>query len=147
MKGLNLFRSRLSAVEAFLSAKTEERTAEMLAAAQAEFDKESAGLILVPKSEGVTSAAELQAHIDKLADAATKATEDAATAKAAAETAQKALTDLKGQRVLSSQKVTSDKKEGGDHNLDERTKAFEEAKARAHQKPHMLRVQRLIDLN
>ena len=147
MKGLNLFRSRLSAVEAFLSAKPEERTAEMLAAAQAEFDRESGGIIMVPKSETVQTAADLQKYIDGLVKAATDAVAAERIAKAAAETAQKALTDLKAERVLPSQRFTSDKKEGGDHNKDEATKAFEAARAEVMAKPHMQRVVRMMNEN
>ncbi len=147
MKGLNLFRSRLSAVEAFLSAKPEERTAEMLAAAQAEFDRESGGLILLPKSDTVQSAADLQKHIDTLTKAADDAVKAEHVAKAAAETAQKALTELKGSRVLPTQRVTSDRGEGGDHNKDEATKAFEAARAEVHGKPYMQRVLRMIEHN
>lgn len=133
---MNLFRSRLAKVEALVSTKAEDRTPEQLEAAQTELGD----FILVPKSDNIKSAADLQNHIDRLEG-------DAREAKAAAETAQKALTDLKGQRVLPSQKATSDKGEGGDGNMDEASKEFKNALEVAHEKPYTARVLKMQEQN
>lgn len=133
---MSLFRSRLAKVEALVTAKAEDRTPEQLEAAQTELGD----FILVPKSDTIKSAADLQNHIDKLEG-------DAREAKAAAETAQKALTDLKGQRVLPSQKATSDKGEGGDGNMDAASKELKERYAQAHAKPYTARVIKMMEQN
>lgn len=141
MKGLNLFRSRFAALEALVSAKDEERTPEMLAAAQAEMDREGSGLILVPKAEGIQSADQLQQHIDDLV-------KEASEAKTAATTAQDALKALKGERVLPTQKLGGDKGNGGDGLSEtEEDKALKQALDLAHQKPYTSRIMKMHSAN
>lgn len=104
---MSLFKSRFAKLEAFVTAKNDERTPDMLKAAQAELDAAGAKLILVPHSEGIESGAQLDQHIEALK-------KDATEAKAAAKTAQDALTELKGKRVLDTNRVSSDAGKGGD---------------------------------
>jgi hypothetical protein len=103
-----LFRSKFHRLEAFAAATPDQRNTENLAAAQGELDAAKAGLILVPKSETITSLAELMAHIQELQQAAQNAKAEAALATESLET-------LKKERVLTPQKVASDKGEGGDN--------------------------------
>ena len=121
------FRSKFAKLEALVATKAEERTAEQLQAAQAELDNAQAGVILVPKTDTITSSAALQAHIDGLEKQATDAKAAAATATAEAEKAQKALTDLRGTRVVDDARATSDKGDGGDKHTED---AAEKAKAK-----------------
>jgi hypothetical protein len=104
---MNLFKSRFTKLESFVSAKADERTPEMLAAAQSELDGLNADVVLVPKTDTIKSGTDLQSHLDKLANDATEAT-------AAAKTAQDALTALKGTRVLDDARSSSDAGKGGD---------------------------------
>lgn len=104
---MGLFSSRFAKLEAFVTAKADERTPDMLAAAQAELDAAGAKLILVPHSEGITNGAELDKHIEGLKSAATAANADA-------KKAQDALTELKGKRVVDETRSTADAGNGGD---------------------------------
>ncbi len=111
---MGLFSSKFAKLEAFASTKADDRTPEMLQAAQAELSAAGAGLILVPQSETIKTGKDLENHIEQLQTAATTAKQAEEAAKTAATTAQEALTALKGERVLGSDKVTSDKGTGGD---------------------------------
>jgi outer membrane murein-binding lipoprotein Lpp len=111
---MNLFRSKFAKLEAMVAKKADERTADDLSAAQAEMDTNNAGVILVPKSDTIKSASDLQAHIDGLEKQVKEAKASEATAKAEAEKATKALTDLRGTRVLDDARETTDKGKGGD---------------------------------
>lgn len=102
-----LFRSKFHRLEAFAAATPDQRNPENLAAAQGELDAAKAGLILVPKSETITSLSELMAHLQELQQTAQNAKAEAALATQALET-------LQQERVLTPQKVASDKGEGGD---------------------------------
>lgn len=136
---MKLFKSKFASLEAFADAKPEERTPEMLAAAQAEMTY--AGIILVPMSDTVKSGEDLQKHMDSLVH-------DATVAKAAAKTAQDALAALKGERVLPSNKVTSEKKEGGDGLQD--TPEQKEAKAaieEVHNRSYTQQALRMMEMN
>lgn len=106
---MNLFKSKFSKLEAFVNTKADERTADMLAAAQTELDTAGAGLILVSKTDTIKTGDDLQSHLDGLQSSAN-------TAKAEAEKAQKALTDLKGSRAMDDHRKESDKGDGGDGN-------------------------------
>ena len=92
---MSLFRSKFAKLEALAAAKPEERTAEMLEAAQAELDTHTAGVILVPKTDTIKTGADLQKHIDGLEAKAKES--DGAKTKAENElvTVQKELADLK----------------------------------------------------
>jgi len=109
-----LFKSKFAKLEALVATKADDRTPEMLEAAQQELDRATAGLILVPKSETIKTGADLENHIEGLQKEATDAKASEATAKAEAEKAQKALTDLKGTRVLDDARSSSDAGKGGD---------------------------------
>jgi hypothetical protein len=109
-----LFKSKFAKLEALVAAKADDRTPEMLEAAQQELDRATAGLILVPKSDTIKTGADLEAHIEALQANATSAKAEAETALADAKKAQEALVALKGERVLGSQNVSSDKGTGGD---------------------------------
>lgn len=104
---MTLFKSKLRKLEAFVDTKADERKPAQLAEAQAELDQLQAGVILVPKTDTVKSAEDLQKHLDTL-------TKDAADAKAAEQTAKEALAKLSGTRVVDTARATADKKEGGD---------------------------------
>lgn len=137
-----LFKSKFAKLEAYAAAKADERTPEMLAAAQRELDNAGLGLILVPHSEKIKSGADLDSHIESLETAAT-------TAKAAAETATKALAELKGKRVLDTNRVASDAGGEGD---DQGTKTTEQLEAEEAQKlvqelPHYKRVHNILHQN
>lgn len=114
---MNLFKSKLAKLEAFVDAKEGDRTPAMLAAAQEELDRASAGLMLVPKTESLKDGAALDKHLESLQAAATKAQEEAKQAKAEAEKATKDLEDLKTKRVVDGA-AGSDKGEGGDEMSD-----------------------------
>lgn len=118
---MGLFSSKFAKLEAFVSTEADKRTPDQLAAAQAELDAAGSGLILVPKTETIKTGADLDKHIADL-----KASET--TAKAEAEKAQKALTDLRGTRVVDDARQTSDKGDGGDVD----NKAAKEAEAKVH---------------
>lgn len=134
---MKLFKSKFASLEAFADAKPEERTPEMLAAAQVEMN--AAGLILVPMSDTIKTGADLQKHMDTLELNATTATE-------AATTAQNALKALKGERVLPTQKVTSDKQKDGDGLTNtEEEKLEKQALKEAHEKPYTKRVLNLLN--
>jgi ClpP class serine protease len=130
-----------SAIEALKGVKAEELTPELLNAASAELATMGVNAFLVPVSEKAKTASELDAAMDALelratgAEGKVKNAEEAAataqqneeTAKAAATTAQEALAKLKGERVLGSDKLSSDKGTGGDAT----TSATEEKAAHA----------------
>lgn len=86
---MSLFRSKFAKLEALAAAKPEERTPEMLEAAQAELDTHTAGVILVPKTDTIKTGADLQNHIDGLE----KKAKDADAAKVKAEADMKAAQD------------------------------------------------------
>lgn len=111
---MNLFRSKFAKLEALVAKEAKDRTADDLTQAQNELDTHNAGVILVPKSDTIKSAADLQSHIDGLVKAEKDAKASEATAKAEAEKAQKALADLRGSRVLDDARESTDKKKGGD---------------------------------
>lgn len=90
-----LFSSKFKALETLATTKAEERTEAQLTAAQAELDKANAGIILVPHTEGITSPAQLDAHITALEQRAEKAEKEAKTEKARADAAQAKLTEAK----------------------------------------------------
>lgn len=118
------FKSKFAKLEALVATKADERTADQLSAAQAELDNAQAGVILVPKTDTITTGAQLQAHLEQLEKAAADAKAAEQTAKAEAEKAQQALTELRGTRVVDDARQTSDKGEGGDkHTEDEAAKA------------------------
>lgn len=102
-----LFKSKLRKLEAFVDTKADERKPAQLAEAQAELDSMNAGLILVPKTDTIKTAEDLQKHLDDQA-AAVKAAKEAETKlKADMET-------LRGARVVDTARQTADKKKGGD---------------------------------
>lgn len=118
-----LFKSKLRKLEAFVDTKADERKPAQLAEAQAELDGMNAGLILVPKTDTIKTAEDLQKHLDDQA-AALKAAKEAETKlKADLET-------LRGTRVVDHARQTADKKKGGD-DLGERN-AAKEAEAAVH---------------
>ena len=133
---MGLFSSKFAKLEAIASAKADERTPEMLQAAQAELNAAGAGLLLVPQTETIKTGKDLENHIEQLQTAATTAT-------TAADTAQKALTELRGKRVLETQKVTSDKEEGGDATGKPSAEELE-LKKRVADMPHNKRAQALL---
>jgi hypothetical protein len=137
---MGLFSSKFAKLEAFVTAKSDERTPDMLKAAQAELDAAGAKLVLVPHSEGITSGAELDSYIEGLKAAAT-------TAKAEAEKAATALAELKGKRVLDTARVTSDAgKEGDDQGTETaEQKEVKEAQARVQELPHYKRVHNILN--
>ena len=136
---MNLFKSRFANLEAYASAKPEERTPALLEAAQK--DMTAAGLILVPMTDTVKSGADLQAHIDGLETSATEA-------KAAAKTALDALVALKGERVLPTNKVTSDKKEDGDKlQTTEEEKEVKLGIEEAHNRSYTQQAKRMLEAN
>lgn len=134
---MSLFKSKFAKLESFSGAAVDTRTPEMLQLAQAEMDSANAGIVLVPKNEKFKTLAELDTYVESLEA-------DATDAKAAAKTAQDALTELKGQRVLGSDKVASDKKEGGDTNAPKQSKEALEAIEAAHEKPYTERVMKML---
>lgn len=117
---MSLFRSKLTKLEAFVDTKAAERKPEQLAEAQAQLDGLNADVLLVPKTDTIKTAADLQKHLDKLT-ADLKAAQDSETKlKADMET-------LRGARVVDTARQTADKKKGGD-DLGERN-ATKEAEA------------------
>jgi len=115
-----LFKSKLTKVEAFVNAKADDRTPDMLAAAQAELDGLNANVIMVPKTDTIKSAGDLQNHVESLEKAATDAKAEVTTAKAEVTKVQGEMQTLKSTRVLGSDKQTSDKGTKGD-DLGEKT--------------------------
>lgn len=116
---MNLFRSKLAKVEAFVSASAKERTPDLLGAAQSELDALDAGVIMVPKTDTIKTAADLQQHLDTL-EAQAKTGRESQAKLAAAEkqvaTLMAEMEALRTQRVLPSNRVTADKDKGGDLN-------------------------------
>lgn len=134
-----LFKSKFAKLEAFAAAKPEERTPDMLAAAQQEQDQQNTGVILVPKSEEIGTAADLQAHIEALETRATQA--EAATAKVTKE-----MEELRGTRVLPTQKVTADGDKGGDDGPETAEQKEErEQKARVMEMAHYQRALSILN--
>lgn len=137
---MNLFRSKFAKLEALVATKADERTPDQLQAAQAELDTAQAGVILVPKSEGITTGAELQQFIDKLQ----KDLQAEAERRAAVE---KQMEALRNTRVLDHAHANSDKGTGGDAQGAQSAEAQETAKlqSRVKQMPHYQKLQSILN--
>jgi ATP-dependent protease ClpP protease subunit len=137
---MKFFGKKSSAIEALKGMKAEDFTPEQINAATAEITSNGINAFLVPITAEVKNATELQAMIDNLtnrastaegkvakAEADAKAAKDAenaaTTAKTAAETE---LAKVRGQRVLDTQRTTSDTGNGGD-GLDKEPTAAQKA--------------------
>ena len=136
---MNLFKSIFSKLEAFTKAPTADRTTDMLQAAQAELDNAGAGVILVPKNDTITTAEQLQAHIDGLEARAT-------TAEASLAEANKKLEAIEDKRLLTEQRATPDNGQGGDTPEGETAEQKEQREKRdaVKQMPHYQRVQKIL---
>lgn len=74
---MSLFRSKFAKLEALLGKSATDRTAEDLRAAQQEQDTLQTGLMLVPKTDAISTPEALQAHLDTLEAAAQAANPEA----------------------------------------------------------------------